>query len=162
VLARCLLASSLVAQVLYWPYHEVLTVAQQAESNTARAEAEVSRPDEGFCHAAPTSLPPPPSPPTLPIYYFLCRDFAQICRWSSEEGRDASSTLGSDEAGDDDMDKSTEPPPRAIYVLITALLEHRSTKPHLGCGFKKSGFHEFPLPQRHLDERNHVTIQIKS
>ena len=28
------------------PYHEVLTVAQQAESNAARAEAEASRPDE--------------------------------------------------------------------------------------------------------------------
>ena len=27
------------------------------------------------------------------------------------EGRDASSTLGSDEAGDDDMDKATDTPP---------------------------------------------------
>ena len=27
------------------------------------------------------------------------------------EGRDASSTLGSDEAGDDDMDKATDNPP---------------------------------------------------
>jgi hypothetical protein len=47
-------------------YHEVLTVAQQAESNAARAEAEASRPDEGFCHAAPRlslhRLFPPPYP----------------------------------------------------------------------------------------------------
>jgi hypothetical protein len=28
------------------PYHKVFTVAQQAESNAARAEAEASRPDE--------------------------------------------------------------------------------------------------------------------
>ena len=42
------------------------------------------------------------------------------------EGQDASSTLGSDEAGDDDKDKATEPR-RVIYVLIAALLEHRST-----------------------------------
>ena len=45
-------------------YHEVLTVAKQAESNAARAEAEASRPDEGFCQAAPRLsllrlLPPP-------------------------------------------------------------------------------------------------------
>ena len=47
-------------------YHDVLTVAQQAESNAARAEAEASRPDEGFCHAAPRlslhRLLPPPYP----------------------------------------------------------------------------------------------------
>jgi hypothetical protein len=33
-------------------YHKVLTVAQQAKPNAARAEAEAPRPDEGFCHAA--------------------------------------------------------------------------------------------------------------
>ena len=47
-------------------YHEVLTVAQQAESNAARTEADASRPDEGFCHAAPRlfllRLLPPPYP----------------------------------------------------------------------------------------------------
>jgi hypothetical protein len=68
------------------------------------------------------SLLPPPSPPTLPIYHFLCRDYAQICGWSGGEGRDASSALDSDEAGDGDMDKATDiPPPRVICVLITAL-----------------------------------------
>jgi len=39
-------------------YHEVLTVAQLAEFNAARAEAEASRPDEGFCtrpHVSPSS-----------------------------------------------------------------------------------------------------------
>jgi hypothetical protein len=30
-----------------------------------------------------------------------------VCRWNGGEGPDASSTLGSDEAGDDDMDKVT-------------------------------------------------------
>ena len=93
------------------PYHEVLTVAQQAESNAARAEAEASRPDEGFCHAAPRLSLHRLLPPTLPIYHFLCRDFAKICGWSGGEGRYASSTLGSDEAGDDDMDKATDTPP---------------------------------------------------
>ena len=91
-------------------YHEVLTVAQQADSNAARAEAEASRPDEGFCHAAPRlsllRLLPPPYPSIT-----FCRDIAKIYGWSGGEGRDASSTLGSDEAGDDDMDKATDTPP---------------------------------------------------
>ena len=49
--------------------------------------------------------------PTLPIYHFLCRDFAKICGWSGGEGRYASSTLGSDKAGDGDMYKATDTPP---------------------------------------------------
>jgi hypothetical protein len=37
----------------------------------------------------------------------MCWDFAQTCGWSGGEGRDASSALDSDDAGDDGMDKAT-------------------------------------------------------
>ena len=53
------------------------------------------------------SLSPSPLPTTSPTYLFLRRDCAQTCGRSGEEGRDASSALDSDEAGDDDMDKAT-------------------------------------------------------
>jgi hypothetical protein len=43
----------------------------------------------------------------LSTYLFLCRDCAQTSGWSGGEGRDASSKLGSDEAGDDGSDKAT-------------------------------------------------------
>jgi hypothetical protein len=125
-----------------------------------RAEAGAAHPDEGFCHAAltgPTSLPPPPPLPTIPIYIFLCRDCAQTCGWSGGEGRDASSALGSDEAGDDDIDKAKRLTIVRAYevdrgdgggeffVIITALLGHIRTNKNLCCGLKKPISHERPL-----------------
>ena len=49
----------------------------------------------------------PASSPHLPTYHFLFRDCVYTCGWSGGEGRDASSTLGSGEAGDGGMDKAT-------------------------------------------------------
>jgi hypothetical protein len=90
-------------------HHEVLTVAQMNKADAACAEAYAARPDEEFCHAAPhLSVPRLPPPPTSPTYLFLCRDFAQTYGWSGGgKGRDASSALGSNEAGDGGIDKAT-------------------------------------------------------
>jgi hypothetical protein len=52
-------------------YPQVPMLAQQAGANAARAKAEAARPDEEFCHTAPTSFPPPPPPLTSPAYLFL-------------------------------------------------------------------------------------------
>jgi hypothetical protein len=69
-------------------YHEVLTVTQLDKTGAAWAEADAARLDEESFH-------------------FLCRYCANICGWSGGEGRDTSSALGSDEAGDEDIDKAT-------------------------------------------------------
>ena len=39
-------------------YYEVLTVAQLDKADAACAEAEATRPDEGFCHVAPRLTTP--------------------------------------------------------------------------------------------------------
>jgi hypothetical protein len=87
--------------------HEVLTVAQLDKTDAASAEAYAARPDKGVLPRGPKYLHPPPPSPTSPTYLFLCRDCAQTCGWGDGEKPDASSALGSDEAGNGDMDKAT-------------------------------------------------------
>jgi hypothetical protein len=55
-------------------------------------------------NVSPSSTPHTHNSPT---YHFTCRDCTKTCGWSGGEKRYASSALGSDEAGDDDMDKAT-------------------------------------------------------
>jgi hypothetical protein len=89
-------------------YQEVLTVAQLDKADAACAEADAARLDEGFCHASPRlslfRLLPPPKPPIS-----FCEGTAPkpLVGAAAEEGRDASSALGSGEAGDGGMDKAT-------------------------------------------------------
>jgi hypothetical protein len=110
-------------------YHDVLTVALLDNAGAAYAEAEATGPDEleleliqtqmaqkrmlraEVCALMKRSVTGPLvssfCPPTSATYHFLCRDCAQTCGWSGGKGRDASSTLGSDEAGDDNVDRAT-------------------------------------------------------
>jgi len=123
-LARCL------ASPFFLPattsYHEVLTVAQQAKSNAARTEAEASRPDEGFCHAAPRlsllRLLPPPYPS---ITLFAWTSPKSVDGVAGGTRRQQHTRFG--RGGRRRHGQSDGHPPRVIYVLITALLEHRST-----------------------------------
>jgi hypothetical protein len=88
-----------------WSYHEVLEVAQLDKAGAARAMTYAARPDEGFCHAR--STPPPTHTPHPPIS--LCARTAPkpVGGAATEERQDASSALGSGEAGDGGMDKAT-------------------------------------------------------
>jgi hypothetical protein len=100
--------AQLLASPLFLPaassYNDVLTVAQLDKADATCTEADAARPNQGFFHAARRLSISPPSSPT---YHFLRRDCAQIFGLSGGEGRDASSTLGSGEAGDGGMDKAT-------------------------------------------------------
>jgi len=98
-------------------YHEVLTVAQLDKADAACAEADAAHPDEGFCHAVSHLFIPRLLLPTLPTYHFLCKDCAKTCGWSGREGRDASSALGSEEAGDGGMGKATRAAIARIYEV---------------------------------------------
>jgi hypothetical protein len=99
----------------------------------------------------PTSLPPMPPSPTSPTYLFLCRNCAQTCGWSSGEGRGASSALGSDEAGDDGMDKATRAAIARAYEVDRGKGEgiKRSAERRQGRG-RRRGW----VVRRHLDRRS--------
>jgi hypothetical protein len=92
-------------------YHEVLTVAQQAEFNAAHTEAEASRPVDGLCHAAPRlsllRLLPPPYPS---ITLFAGTSPKSVNGVAGGTRRQQHTRFGRD-----DIHKAT------------ALLEHRST-----------------------------------
>jgi hypothetical protein len=79
-------------------------VAQLDKAGAACAKADAARPDEEFCHAAPRFSFPTPTSPT---YLFMCRDCTKTCGRSGGEGRDASSALGSGEAGDNGTDRAS-------------------------------------------------------
>jgi hypothetical protein len=88
------------------PYHEVLTVAQLDKAG-AFAPRLMPLALIRILPRVLTSLPNTPPTPTSPTYLFPCRDCGKTCGWSGGEGRDASSALGFDEEGDDDMDNAT-------------------------------------------------------
>ena len=137
-------------------YHEVLTVAQQAESNAARTEAEASRPDEGFCHAAPRPsllrLLPPPYPS---ISLFAGTSPKSVGGVAGGTRRQQHTRFG--RGGRRRHGQSDGPPPRVIYVLITALLDHRSTKTALRLQFQEVDFF-MNSPYHNTTQMNITTV----
>ena len=81
-------------------------MAQLFKAGAVRAVTDAACPDKGFCHAAPRlcilHLNPKPHPPIT-----FCEGTANKPLDGAGEGRDASSALGSDEAGDGGVDKAT-------------------------------------------------------
>ena len=87
-------------------YPELLTAAQQATADAARAKTDAARPGAILCYAAPRLSPLTPTP-HLP--FFFCAGTVQTPKGGSaaEDGRDASSALGLDEVDDDGMGEAT-------------------------------------------------------